>query len=129
MDNLIAEKKARPMIIVMDNLNAVKPGTDASLYAARGSIARRTMLGATAAACAVALTGCDDDTLREAEFLKMVKDLADDVDKAVDAIESTVGDFDLRNWREVVGNLRTDVENLRDSVDKLKQSLEPSDTV
>ena len=40
MDNLIAEKKAKPMIIVMDNLNAVKPGEDASLYAARGSIAR-----------------------------------------------------------------------------------------
>ena len=40
MDNLIAAKKARPMIIVMDNLNAVKPGEDASLYAARGIIAR-----------------------------------------------------------------------------------------
>ena len=43
MDNLIAEKKARPMLIVMDNLNAVKPGEDASLYAARGSIARLTV--------------------------------------------------------------------------------------
>jgi len=38
MDNLIAEKKARPMIIVMDNLNAVKPGDSATLYAARGAI-------------------------------------------------------------------------------------------
>jgi enterochelin esterase-like enzyme len=38
MDNLIAEKKARPMIIVMDNLNAVKPGESAALYFARGSI-------------------------------------------------------------------------------------------
>jgi enterochelin esterase family protein len=38
MDNLIAEKKARPMIIVMDNLNAVKPGESAALYAARGAI-------------------------------------------------------------------------------------------
>ena len=37
MDNLIAGKKAKPMIIVMDNLNAVKPGQDASLYFARGS--------------------------------------------------------------------------------------------
>ncbi|HEY9137458.1 MAG TPA: alpha/beta hydrolase-fold protein [Terriglobus sp.] len=35
MDNLIAEKKAKPMIIVMDNLNAAKPGEDASLYNAR----------------------------------------------------------------------------------------------
>lgn len=43
MDNLIAAKKAKPMIIVMDNLNAVKPGEDASLYAARGIIARRSM--------------------------------------------------------------------------------------
>jgi enterochelin esterase-like enzyme len=42
MDNLIAEKKAKPMLVVMDNLNAVKPGEDASLYAARGSIARLT---------------------------------------------------------------------------------------
>jgi enterochelin esterase-like enzyme len=38
MDNLIAEKKAKPMIIVMDNLNAVKPGESAALYYARGSL-------------------------------------------------------------------------------------------
>ena len=38
MDNLIAEKKARPMIIVMDNLNAVKPGESAALYGARGAL-------------------------------------------------------------------------------------------
>ncbi|MGB9609813.1 MAG: alpha/beta hydrolase-fold protein [Bryobacteraceae bacterium] len=35
LDNLIAEKKARPMIIVMDNLNAVKPGEDGSIFNAR----------------------------------------------------------------------------------------------
>jgi enterochelin esterase-like enzyme len=35
MDNLIAEQKAKPMIIVMDNLNAVKPGESAALYHAR----------------------------------------------------------------------------------------------
>jgi len=49
MDNLIAEKKAKPMLIVMDNLNAVKPGEDASLYAARGTIARRTVADAAPA--------------------------------------------------------------------------------
>jgi enterochelin esterase-like enzyme len=38
MDNLIAEKKAKPMLIVMDNLNAVKPGESAALYAARGAL-------------------------------------------------------------------------------------------
>ena len=43
MDNLIAEKKAKPMIIVMENLNAVKPGADANLYAARSIIARPSM--------------------------------------------------------------------------------------
>ena len=43
MDNLIAEKKAKPMTIVMDNLNAVKPGEDAGLYWARSIIARRSM--------------------------------------------------------------------------------------
>jgi enterochelin esterase family protein len=36
MDNLIVAKKAKPMIIVMDNLNTVKPGEDASIFAARG---------------------------------------------------------------------------------------------
>ena len=40
MDNLIAGKKAKPMIIVMENLNAVKPGQDASLYFGRGSLTR-----------------------------------------------------------------------------------------
>ncbi|MDQ2948269.1 MAG: alpha/beta hydrolase-fold protein [Acidobacteriota bacterium] len=43
LDNLIAERKAKPMLIVMDNLNAVKPGEDASLYAARGIIAKASM--------------------------------------------------------------------------------------
>jgi enterochelin esterase family protein len=40
MDNLIAEKKAKPMIIVMENLNAVKPGEEANLFFARGSLTR-----------------------------------------------------------------------------------------
>jgi enterochelin esterase family protein len=38
MDNLIAVGKAKPMIIVMDNLNAVKPGESAALFAARGMV-------------------------------------------------------------------------------------------
>lgn len=37
LDNLIAAKKAKPMIIVMDNLNAVKPGEDSSIFNARGA--------------------------------------------------------------------------------------------
>jgi len=38
MDNLLAAGKARPMLIVMDNLNAVKPGEDGTLYNARSVI-------------------------------------------------------------------------------------------
>jgi enterochelin esterase family protein len=38
MDNLIADGKAKPMIIVMDNLNAVKPGDSAMLFAGRGLV-------------------------------------------------------------------------------------------
>src|SRR4029078_1707087 len=38
LDNLIAAKKAAPMIVVMDNLNAVKPGESAPLFAARGLV-------------------------------------------------------------------------------------------
>jgi enterochelin esterase-like enzyme len=38
MDNLIAAGRAKPMIIVMDNLNAVKPGESAGLFAARGLV-------------------------------------------------------------------------------------------
>jgi len=48
MDNLIAAKKAKPMIVVMDNLNAVKPGGDASLYAARGSLTQMNVAAAPA---------------------------------------------------------------------------------
>jgi enterochelin esterase-like enzyme len=38
LDNLIAAKQATPMIIVMDNLNAVKPGESAAVFAARGLV-------------------------------------------------------------------------------------------
>lgn len=38
MDNLIGAGKAKPMIIVMDNLNAVKPGESAALFAGRGLV-------------------------------------------------------------------------------------------
>ena len=38
LDNLIAAKKATPMIVVMDNLNTVKPGESAALFAARGLV-------------------------------------------------------------------------------------------
>jgi enterochelin esterase-like enzyme len=36
MDNLIAAQQARPMIVVMENLNAVRPGESAAIYFARG---------------------------------------------------------------------------------------------
>ncbi len=35
LDNLIAAKKAVPMIIVMDNLNATKPGEDGTIFLSR----------------------------------------------------------------------------------------------
>jgi enterochelin esterase-like enzyme len=38
MDNLLAAGKTKPMLIVMDNLNAVKPGEDGSIYNARSVI-------------------------------------------------------------------------------------------
>jgi enterochelin esterase-like enzyme len=38
MDALIYDKKAKPMIIVMDNLNAVKPGASATTFAGRGLV-------------------------------------------------------------------------------------------
>jgi len=43
LDNLIASGKAKPMLVVMDNLNAAKPDEDASLYNARSIIARRSL--------------------------------------------------------------------------------------
>jgi enterochelin esterase family protein len=38
LDNLIAAGRAKPMIVVMDNLNAVKPGQSGALFAARGLV-------------------------------------------------------------------------------------------
>ena len=38
MDTLIAAAAAKPMIVVMDNLNAVKPGEDGSIFAGRGLV-------------------------------------------------------------------------------------------
>ena len=51
MDNLIAEKKAKPMIIVMDNLNAAKPGESAAIYFARGSLTQAIVEPPPAARC------------------------------------------------------------------------------
>ena len=48
-DNLIAEHKAKPMIIVMDNLNAVRPGESAALYGARGTLTQASPQPAGAA--------------------------------------------------------------------------------
>jgi enterochelin esterase family protein len=38
MDNLIAARKAKPMIVVMDNLNAVKPDESAAIFFGRGLV-------------------------------------------------------------------------------------------
>jgi enterochelin esterase family protein len=38
LDNLIAAGRAKPMIVVMDNLNAVKPGESAAIFGARGLV-------------------------------------------------------------------------------------------
>jgi enterochelin esterase family protein len=43
-DNLIAARQARAMLIVMDNLNAVRPGESAALYAARGSLTQAVVV-------------------------------------------------------------------------------------
>lgn len=43
LDNLIAAGKAKPMLVVMDNLNAARPGEDPGLYHARSIIARRSL--------------------------------------------------------------------------------------
>ena len=59
MDNLIAAGKAKPMIIVMDNLNAVKPGEDGSLYNAPGVLTQAVPQASPAArrpACSPAVS-------------------------------------------------------------------------
>ena len=50
MDNLIAARKAKPMIVVMDNLNAVKPGESAWLYSPADRSAGRSPASAPAGA-------------------------------------------------------------------------------
>ncbi len=43
LDNLIGANRAKPMIVVMENLNSAKPGEDSSLYNARSIIARASL--------------------------------------------------------------------------------------
>ena len=57
MDNLIAAGKAKPMIIVMDNLNAVKPGDDGSIYNARGVLTQAVPQARTAQMGAPGVSG------------------------------------------------------------------------
>ncbi len=66
MDNLLAEKKAKPMIIVMDNLNAVKPGEDGTLYYARGVLTQAVPQPAPAQPGAPGVPGAKPGTDRPA---------------------------------------------------------------
>ena len=67
LDNLIAAGKAKPMIIVMDNLNAVKPGESAAIFGARGLVPPPGPAPAPAAAPAAAGPGAERRHPRDAE--------------------------------------------------------------
>jgi len=70
LDNLIAVKKARPMLIVMDNLNAVKPGEDGTIFTSMGRLPPRPAAGTGAAAGAARSGGLASFT--EATFTEMM---------------------------------------------------------
>ena len=77
MDNLIAAGKAKPMIIVMDNLNTVKPGESAAIFAARGLLPQPSPAeggrGAAPANGLASFTGAAFTDMMTADLIPMVE--------------------------------------------------------
>jgi enterochelin esterase-like enzyme len=80
MDNLIAAKKARPMIVVMDNLNAVKPGEDGTIFTSLGRLPPRPAAPPAGAAAAppargglAAFTGATFTEMMLSDLIPMIE--------------------------------------------------------
>jgi hypothetical protein len=88
---------------------------------------RRAFGVLTAATLVLATTGCEEEpkpsataTLFNKEKVhEAMKELVD----ALEALESSVDDFDTTNWREVVPNVKQDTEEIRGAVDTLRAEL------
>jgi enterochelin esterase family protein len=82
LDNSIAAGKAKPMIIVMDNLNAVKPGEDGTIFAGRGLVQPPASPSAAGRGAAPAGRGGGLATFTGATFTEMmITDLIPMVEK------------------------------------------------
>ena len=80
LDNLIAAKKAKPMVIVMDNLNAAKPGEDGSIFrpwahgaAAAAQPRRRARAAARGAAPGAASPGATFTEMMLTDLIPMIE--------------------------------------------------------
>jgi enterochelin esterase-like enzyme len=82
LDNSIAAGKAKPMIVVMDNLNAVKPGEDGAIFAGRGLVQPPTAPSAPGRGTALAGRGSGLANFTGATFTEMmITDLIPMVEK------------------------------------------------
>ncbi len=76
--------------------------------------------------CAGLAVGCHSDRPAPSATLlnnTNVRDAISAVDSAIGGLESSVGDFDSENWREVVPNVESAASNVRNAFDSLKQEL------
>jgi hypothetical protein len=86
---------------------------------------RRTALAMVASGGLFVVGGCDDSAIREQRFLETVKDEAKGIRDAYDTLESQVGEFRTRDWREVVPDVESAMSELQKAIRSLEASLEP----
>jgi len=87
---------------------------------------RRTAVGMVAMGGLMLASGCDDDAIREHEFVQALRDDVKRVREAYDSLEGEVGEFETRNWQEVVPEVQSTLSNLEDAIKALEGRLDPT---
>ena len=84
---------------------------------------RRFLLLATAGAGLA--TGCDDASSHEALYVEGLRQMMTGVRSNFEMLKSTINDFDSKNWRDVVADLKNNMADLDTAITDVENALEP----
>jgi hypothetical protein len=105
---------------------AEPPARKISRYTEASMDRRRAVLIMTGAAGILA-TGCEPTPYETPEHTQAVKDRCYRMSKTLEGLESEVGEFQTKDWQEVVPKVSDSVAELRTALDELKTTLDIAD--
>ena len=84
---------------------------------------RRHLLVLAAAGCVIA-SGCEGSS-SENGYVENLRDHLAGVKGALNTLKSTVDDFDSKDWRDVVPDVRSNIDDLEKEISDLEDAIEP----